>query len=172
MQASRKMTPGMKFFFSRIFPLIFLISGAVIAFLGIRGLIRAKESSNWPSVKGKIITSSVKTHHSSGKNGSSTTYHAHIIYKFKINGEVFNGERVAYGDYGSSDSSHAWGIVHRYPVRKKVLVHYMPGNPEECLLEPGIKAQAWFMPIFGLVFFTAGTLMAIFMPRAMKKMKA
>jgi type IV secretory pathway TrbD component len=48
-------------------------------------------------------------------------------------------------------------------------VYYMPANPEECLLEPGIKAQSWFLPGFGLVFFVVGSLMAVFIPRAVKK---
>ena len=170
--SSRQMNPGMKFFFSRIFPFIFIIAGGVTAFFGIRGVIRAKESSTWPSVKGKVITSSVKSHHSSGKNGSSTTYNANIVYKFTVDGETFNGDRVAYGDYGSSDSSHAHEIVNRYPARKKVTVHYMPDNPAECLLEAGLQTQAWFPPILGLIFFTIGTLMALFLPKAVNKMRA
>lgn len=167
--SSKQMSPGMKFFFSRIFPLIFIVVGASVAFFGIRGFIRAKASVGWPSTQGKVLESSVERQRSSGSNGSSTTYHAEILYEFTVEGTTFNGDRVAYGDYGSSNSSHARRIVNRYPKGKDVTVHYMPGNPEECLLEPGVKGQSWFLPGFGLIFFTVGSLMAVFSPKAIRK---
>lgn len=163
------MSPGMKFFFSRIFPLIFVLVGAGTGFFGIRQLIRAKASVNWPVVQGQVIVSSVERHVSHGKNGSSTTYHAKIRYEFTIDGVVHTGTRVAYGDYGSSNSSHARKIVNRYPSGKKVTVHYMRGRPDECLLEPGMKGQAWAIPGFGLIFFMAGCAAAILIPKALRK---
>ncbi|AKJ64909.1 DUF3592 domain-containing protein [Kiritimatiella glycovorans] len=168
--SSRKMSPGKKFFFSRIFPLVFVVIGAGTAFLGIRGLIRAKASVDWPSTQGKVVESSVERRRSSGrKGGSSTTYHAEIMYEFTVEDTLFNGDRVAYGDYSSSSPSRARRIVNRYPKGKSVTVHYMPGNPEECLLEPGVKGQSWFLPGFGILFFTAGSLMAAFLPGTINK---
>jgi len=167
--SSQQMSARMKFFFSRIFPLIFVAVGASVAFFGIRGLVRAKASVEWPAAQGRIASSVVERHYSSSNGRSSTTYHAAILYEFSVHGATFNGTRVAYGDYGSSDPSHAREIVNRYPEGKAVTVHYMPGNPEECVLEPGLKAQSWFMPAFGLIFFAAGILMAIYIPKAMAK---
>ena len=164
------MSPGMKFFFSRIFPLIFVVVGASVAFFGIRGLVRAKASVDWPSTQGKIVESSVERHRSSGSKGrSSTTYHAEILYEFTIDGTTYNGDRVAYGDYGSSNPSHARRVVNNYSQGKNVTVHYLPDNPEECLLEPGVKGQAFFLPGFGLIFFMVGSLMAVFLPKAIEK---
>jgi len=147
------------------------VVGASVAFFGIRGLLRAKASTDWPTTQGTVVASSVERHRTTGSKGrsSSTTYHAKILYKFSIEGTTFNGDRVAYGDYGSSSSSNARQIVNRYPKGKSVTVYYMPGNPEECLLESGLKAQSWFLPGFGLVFFIAGSLMAVFLPKAIRK---
>ena len=174
--SSKQMSPGMKFFFSRIFPLIFVIVGASVVFFGIRGLIKAKASVDWPNTQGKVIESSVERQRNSGSSGSSSrgssssiTYHAEILYEFTVNDTTFNGDRVAYGNYGSSDPSHARRVVNQYPKGKDVTVHYMPGNPEECLLEPGMKGQSWFMPGVGLIFFIVGSVMAVFLPRAMRK---
>ncbi len=167
--ASKPMSPGMKFFFSRIFPLIFIVVGGSVLFVGLRGLVRAKASVDWPNTQGEIVESSVDRRRSSGSNGSSTTYHAEILYEFSVDGTTFNGSRVAYGDYGSSNPSHARRIVNNYPEGKRVTVYYMPGNPEESLLEPGVQAKTWFVPGFGLIFFTAGSLMAAFLPKAIRK---
>jgi len=167
--SSKKQSPGMKFFFSRIFPLIFIVIGAGVAFFGIRGLIRANASTDWPTAKGQVKTSSVERQRNSHKGKSSTTYHAKILYKFSVAGTAFNGNRIAYGDYGSSSSSHAKQLVNHYPQGKSVTVYYMPKNPEECLLEPGLKLQSWFLPGFGLISFFAGIMMVIFLPKAMNK---
>lgn len=165
--STQQLTPGRRFFFSRIFPLIFIVVGASVAFFGIRGLQRAKASTDWPAVQGVIRDSSVERKRSSGSN-SSTTYHAEILYEFTVNGTVLNGDRVAYGDYGSSSPAHARQVVNRYPRGKQVAVYYMPENPEECLLEPGLQTQAVFLPVFGAVFFGAGLLMAIKLPKQMR----
>ncbi|MBI2441031.1 MAG: DUF3592 domain-containing protein [Lentisphaerae bacterium] len=164
--SSKQMSPGMRFFFSRIFPLIFVVVGASVAFFGVRGLIRAKASVDWPATQGRVVASSVEYQDSDEGSG---TYHAEVMYDFSVNDTTFSGNRVAYGDYGSSNPSHARRIVNRYPKGKSVTVYYLPGNPEECLLEPGLKGQSWFLPGFGLLFFTVGSLMAVSLPRAIRK---
>ena len=156
----------MNFFFSRIFPFIFVVVGAIAALFGIHGIIKAKASVDWPSSPGRIVSSTVESHRSTGDSGPrSTTYHAEISYEFSIEGTTFNGNRVAYGDYGSNYPSHARRIANRYPKGKSVTVYYMPENPKECLLEPGLKAQAWILPGLGLIFFAAGSLMVYFCRR-------
>ena len=142
---------------------MFIVAGAIVAFFGINGLVKAKASVDWPSSPGQIVSSSVESHHSTGDSGeSSTTYHAEILYEFSVEETTFNGNRVAYGDYGSNSPSHARRIANRYPKGKSVTVYYMPENPEECLLEPGLKAQAWVLPSLGLIFFAAGSLTVYF----------
>jgi hypothetical protein len=121
---------------------------------------------DWPTAPGQVAASSVEYHH--GDEGGGT-YHAEVLYDFSVNDTAFSGNRVAYGDYGSGNPSHARSVVNHYPKGKDVVVHYMPGNPEECLLEPGVKGQSWFLPGFGLVFFTVGNLMAVYLPKAIKK---
>jgi hypothetical protein len=37
----------------------------------------------------------------------------------------------------------------------------MPSNPKECLLEVGVKGQAYCTPTFGLLFFTFGLIFII-----------
>jgi len=160
------MSPAVKFFFGRIFPWPFIIIGALVFSFGVRNLLRAEDSVKWPTVQGVVQSSSME-YHSGDKGGG--TYHAHILYNYNLNGTAFSGDRLAYGDYGSSNPSHSQEIVNRYPVGTKVAVYYARTNPEECLLEPGIKAQTWFLPGFGIVFLLTGVAMAVFLPKAMEK---
>jgi len=154
------MSPGARFFFSYIFPYPFVIIGAVVAFLGIRNLDRAKDSVNWPTAEGKIVSSSVRE--SMGRD--SKTYHADIAYEFSVADAVHSGNRISFGDYGTSNPSHARGIVERYPEGLVVTVYYMPDRPKECVLELGITKQARFVPIFGSLCFVVGCVMAIGIP--------
>ena len=159
----------MKFFFARIFPWPFFIAGAVTLCFGVRGVVRARASVRWPTADGKVVSSSVESDHSSGGNGGGTTYQAEILYEFSVDGTIYNGNRVAYGDYGSSNPSHARNIVNQYPVGKELTVYYMPSEPEESLLEPGMQTQAWFLPGFGLVFLCTGSGMLVFLPKLVAK---
>ena len=160
------LTPAKHFFFTRIFPLFFLVAGLAVGFFGVKGLINAKASVEWPQDSGEILMSEVdRNSGSSGSGGSSTTYHAAIVYSYQIDDVGYESDRVAYGDYGSSDSSHAREIVRRYPVGEEVQVFYHPDDPRTSLLEPGVKLQAWFLPLFGLIFTAVGTGMFLFLPR-------
>jgi hypothetical protein len=114
--------------------------------------------------------------HSDLRNGiscssskSKGTYHAKILYQFQVKGQTYSGDRIAFGDYDSSDPSHARQIVNRYPKGKTVKVCYRDGNPALCVLEPGMQAQAWLSPACGFAFFMFGILMVVFLPKLLRE---
>jgi hypothetical protein len=153
-----------KFIFSRIFPLPFIIVGALLLYFGIKGLLIAIESVNWPHTNAIVISSSIKSYSSSSARGR-TQHQAEIHYEFFV-------QKSRYGGYHQIESPNAeepvsW--VNRYPKGKQITVYYMPDNPAESLLEPGLKLKTLIMPAGGLIFFVPGMLMAIFLPRLMKK---
>jgi len=156
----------MQFFVSRIFALPFGVIGAVAMYFGCRNLYRASDSIIWPTAEGVIRQSSVEYHRD--KKGAGT-YHAKIMYDFVVNGTTFSGDRIAFGDYGSNNPSHARRIVNKYPEGENVAVYHMPNNPEVCVLEPGVKGQVWLIPAFGLIFFVSGSLMVVYLPRLPRK---
>jgi len=159
-----QISPGMQVFFGRIFPLPFIIIGAVAFFFGCRNLLQASQSRTWPTAQGVIRDSSVE--HQRGNKGG--TYLAKVMYDFTVNATTFNGKRVAFGDYSSGNSSLARDIVDRYPKGKTVAVYYNQKNPQVCVLEPGIKGQTWLLPVFGLIFLAAGSITAVVISKAIK----
>ena len=158
------MSPKMLFLFSRLFPLPFILAGAIALYFGLQSLIRSGQSTEWPTAKGIVKLS--KVDYSRSKDGPGT-YKANVQYDFIVNGTSFHGDEVAYGDFGSSDSSRAHKISNKYPEGKEVTVYYLPEDPYECVLEPGMKAQAWFLAAFGFLFFIVGTAMFVFLPKLM-----
>ncbi len=169
MQSSRgeRGSRGFEFFFSWIFPYIFVAVGLGVGYFGVRGLVRAEASEDWPTAQGRVVASSLETHTSRDDGG--TTYHAEVLYEFTVDGVVYNGNKVTYGSYGSSNPSHARRILNRYPKGVDVTVHYQPGDPETCVLEPGRSPATWFLPVFGAIFLGAGMLMAVFIPRLFRR---
>lgn len=173
----KPLPPAVKIIFARAFPLLFIGAGAVVLFIGARDLVNAKASSDWPSVEGVVVETAVERHRSrenkprtsGSKKQETDTYHAKIQYEFSVDGNSYRGSRIAYGDYGSSDPSHAEAVVNRYPVGMTVAVHVMPGNPEKCLLEPGLGPKTFALPGFGVVFLVVGCLMAVVLPKAIRK---
>jgi len=168
MSSPTRMPAKMKFFFSRVFPWAFIISGALILYFSARAVHRAKESLTWPVATGRIQKSSVEDH--SGGKHSPNAYRAKVLYTFTVDGRTYGGDTVAFCDYGG-EPCYAQGIVNQYPENKVVSVRYHPNDPSICVLEPGLNGQtkAWWQFGCGLLFFVVGTLMAVLLPMAMKK---
>jgi hypothetical protein len=153
----------------RLFSLVFILVGGVILCLGVKSLFIANASKSWPTVQGKVISSSVDSKRSD-KGG--TTYHAEVFYEYKVGGQIQSSNDVAVGGYGSSNPSHARRIVNKYPAGSTITVYYSPSNPSKAVLEAGISRQAFFLPGFGAVFFGAGLAMFIFMPGVIQRQQA
>ena len=155
----------------RMIPLLFIVVGAIMAYSGIRDISRAKSSAIWPAANGKIVSSSVKVHHTTSFNlkRNAITFYAKILYAFSVDGKFFTGDCVSFGDYSSNKPSHAYRLVNQYPERKEVRVYYMPDNPKVCVLEPDIQTQAYIVPGLGLSFFVLGSLVANFVRKVMRK---
>ena len=172
-------SPRMKSVILWVVILFFIGGGAAATFFGVSGVLRAKASAGWPTVQGEIIESSVERETRRRKTGdkgplTQTIYRARISYEYTVDGTTFTGTRVAYGDHGKiansrrigiggsrisiggSAKAHAQGIVALYPKGNNVSVYYMPENPKECLLEPGLALKAFGWPAAGVLLLIIG----------------
>jgi hypothetical protein len=163
---SKQMPPAVKFFFARIFPVLFIIVGASVLYFGLGQIELAKQSVDWPTVEGMVQQSTVEYRRDSEGGGA---YYAQVLYDYTVQGVTYSGNRIAIGDYGSGTPSYARSIVNEYQVGRTATVYYSPDNPEEALLEPGLQNQAYLTPGIGLAFVIAGGIMAIFIPKAMTR---
>ncbi len=133
-----------------------LLAGTGAAIYGAWVLSKARASSDWPTTPGVVVNSEVRTTHSSGRDGSSTTYHADVLYEYTVDGENYSADRVWFGQYGSSSRSEAAGTVRDYPAGKQVKVHYSPDDPETAVLEPGATWSSYMVLGIGLVIGLGG----------------
>ena len=161
---AKQMTPKQAMF---IMPIFAIVGVLLTIFWGIPTARNAMESKNWPSVDGRISISDVSENYDSDNN--SVTYGAKVAYNYIVNGLSYMGSTVAFGDYSSSDPSHAGNIVSRYPVGKSVKVYYDPDDPKTSVLESGAGWSSFMGLIVGIAFAAIGVAGFLF---ARKKLRS
>jgi hypothetical protein len=157
----------MKFFFGRVFPWPFVLAGAVVLFVGVRDVIRARESVTWPTVGGHVVGSWM----AELKNKS---YLTGILYDYRLSGVTYTSDRILFEDYGLGDAGfpHAQAIMNRYPRGISVQVHYNPQSPGVSVLETGIKGQIYEVLLVGLLLFGSGCGLLWRRPKRCRQMPA
>lgn len=152
----------------QLLPLVFVITGAVILFFGIRQIQQANASLTWPSVPGVVTVSELGKHISNDDNDStssttSTTYSADITYDYLVDDVSYVSSAIQFGQVSSSDPAVARTVLKQYEVGKAVNVYYNPEKPSQSVLEPGLQGGTWFLPIFGSLFLVVGIVFSYLM---------
>lgn len=103
---------------------------------GLQGLRIARESSQWPTVPGRVVLSKedvmVK-----GDTGAKT-FAPWIEYTYLVDGKEYKSFRVRSTSFDyllNTEWSKPW--LDAYPVGKEVVVYVNPANPSESVLLPG-----------------------------------
>lgn len=120
--------------------------GAIGIGCGVWTLLQTLKCERWPTTEAVITAATIS--HSKQENAS-------ISYIYQVAGIPYTGNRLASGQ----DMAHGRWILEKYPVGKKVPVHYSSADPQLAVLETGIHAGTWnyfgvgtgFM-LFGWVF--------------------
>jgi hypothetical protein len=136
---------------TQLFCLLFVIVGLAAVGVGVSMTIKSLRAEHWPVTEGVIQSAEMKSH---SDNKGGTTYSAAVAYTYQVGGVGYTGDKISIGQMSSS-SEYAQGILNRYPVGKKVSMHYSPDDPSEAVLETGIHGGTW-------VCFGVGTMFALF----------
>jgi hypothetical protein len=150
--------------------LFFMLFGGLIAFFGYRDVARASASQNWPTAKGTVLESRVTFTPAGGTVGDEVSSGAvWFRYSYKVGKAEYEGFRIAYGKEGSGAYPHAREFMAKYPEGGEITVRYMPDNPAECVIEPGLNIQLWAQPGFGALFFVVGCIGLVILPKLIRE---
>ena len=122
-------------------PIIWIMVAAAVFCLwvivaNLLNIRRAQISKNWPSVTGRIVTSSFRAEHRD--SDSSDRYIADIQYTYDVTGQTYSGNRVAYGLRKEVKSRRTLEeLIQRYTTGSEVSVYYNPDDPSSAVLEQG-----------------------------------
>ena len=106
----------------------------------------------WPTTTGTVIESEL-TRSPHGR------YLADVTYRYTVEGTVYYGERVQFGDDGGFEPI-ARLIVETFPVHRQIVVRFDPEDPDESVLWLSLPALTWLLFVFG-VLATASSLSAL-----------
>ena len=138
----------------QLFCWVFIALGLAVVGAGVWTLIKSLRTESWPVTDGVIQSTREKSHSDSD---GSTTYSAEVTYTYEVAGVKYDGDKISIGQMSSS-SQYAQKILDRYPIGKKVSVHYSPTDPAEAVLETGIHGGTWICFGVGTAFALFGTL--------------
>lgn len=117
------------------------------------GYYKQFESRHFPCVTGTITHSIAERHSSKG----GVSYIAVINYQYKVNGQIFLGDRLEFDEGGLGGAGNDQTIVQSHPVGSTAQIYYNPKDPNESLLYPGIINRD-FAPLLFLAPFNMITL--------------
>jgi len=116
------------------------LGGLAVALWGWRVLRRSRRMRRWPSVEGEIVESRP------GPPGEELL--PRIVFRYTVDGREYRCPyRLPEGAHPFSDYSKI--LLERYPVGRRVTVHYDPGDPARATLEPRARDD-WVLLALGL----------------------
>jgi len=120
-----------------------LTAFGVYAFLlGILNLKRARASTGWPTVQGRVLTRDVKEFTISLRWSTRTSYMPVLTYAYEVSGRSYRSDVIQFGLTHVKTREEAERILGSNTPGKPVQVHYDPENPEVAVLQHG-SHRAW-----------------------------
>jgi hypothetical protein len=131
--------------------IIGMLFGAGLFFTQYKELKNAQDSLEWPTTKGIVILSEVKT----DESNESVIYKTNIHYKYTLKSQDYFSDRVSFGWPEYSDIEQAKTAVKKYKQGQNINIHFNPANPSESVIEPGMNNSSLEL-FFGVWIFLAG----------------
>lgn len=115
--------------------IIFLGFGVLMMYLWVDSMKSIKESKSWPSVDGKVVSSTIEIKQQESNGKMIDMFYPKVRYEYFVSGSQFYNNRISFGDYGSNKRKSAGKICNKYPTNLNVTVYYNPQNPKISVLK-------------------------------------
>ena len=113
----------------------------------------SQQAKHWPSVTGTVTASAVVR-----EGGRLGGLRPDIHYRFTLNGQVYQGDRLTFGGDHSYYLSDPAPFVAQYPVGKEVDIYYDPKDPNNSLLFPQLNSPLFNLGLALIAWVAAGAL--------------
>lgn len=165
-----------------LFAAVLVVAGTGLIFWAGPSLKVARESANWPTAQGRILSSEktyVTTSTTSSPSSSAilgrtdrkswTSYRPSISYSYTVDGSEYESTRL---ELGSIDMGRTDEYLQEFAEGKEVTVHYNPDDPEQAVLIAGADATFYVLMFVGLLAIGLAIFMVvvtIFISRAVSR---
>src|SRR5215471_4892700 len=89
----------------------------------------SKRAANWPSVRGKIVSSDVESYLKWVDHRQVTFYRPAVEFAYTVHGLDYRSNQIKVGLEVSGSQDYAAKLAAKYPAESEVDVHYDPANP-------------------------------------------
>lgn len=131
---------------------VFMVVGVILIITGVYYLNASLKTAKWPSTDGKILTSKIALYYSGSGRNKSSSYNLEISYAYAVDGQGYTGRKISMVDFGTGFKGYLKNLQNKYCIGTNVKVFYNPQDPENAVLEPGIKMANGFFFALGLFF--------------------
>ena len=144
-----------------LFGLVFMTIGSCGFYSdGLNPLLQKQRSATWPTAECEILKAETEVH----RGEDSTRYSVDFSYTFKVNGQMYSGDRYSFAD-AKTKRKETKRQQAAFPVGSSRECFYNPQKPSDCVLDRTNQDQAWFDFIGPLIFVVIGgvvTIVALF----------
>lgn len=142
---------------------LLIVATPIIAYSTILQLRKAQNSTDWPTVEGKVIESNVDSRTTREKRGNvytTVTYFTpKVRYQYEVDGRFHVGTTVKSFELRTTEAKLANDVIARYPKDAPVQVHYNPDDTKDSVLEPGIDGSSYIYLGIPLITLIAGAVL-------------
>lgn len=131
---------------------LFVVAGIGATLWGLRIILLARQSLEWPSVEGEIKASEMSS--------DEFDLLPNIEYGYSVDQRTFL-QTLKFPSDVTPTREFAQSYVDRYPVGGKVQVFYKPDNPIQSTLEPGLAKGDWLVLAIGLGMLLIGIVLFV-----------
>ncbi len=111
----------------------------------------ARDAAQWPTTIGTLSKAEVRQRQHDG----NTTYHVETAYQYQVDGQIYTGSRIAFGQSSGEDKARYQQIADALNSGSTVLVRYNPQQPGQAVLAYGTGREEWPDLLFGTFWLLA-----------------
>ena len=128
-------------------------------------VVMAFVAERWPSTAGTITVS--------GASGARREHCPMVVYEYSVDGQVYRGRRVAFGDRGCGSREGALAVAERFPEGMTVAVRYPPECPACSVIMVGqVLGDTWWDIAFWSFCLWVGAFSLLDISRNFRRMRA
>jgi uncharacterized protein DUF3592 len=135
-----------------LLPGVFSLLGLVQIGRTLLRVPRLIAASRWKEVDGEVVSSDIE---------SEPPYRVTVIYRYTVDGRVFEGDQIHPGGFQPNTYEQASLTFHKYRPGASVTVSYDPRVPARAALEPDASWPMLVALTTGVIFFYVAARMAI-----------
>ena len=127
---------------------VFYLAGFGMLGYGIWSIKRSNEVESWPITDGRVESCKLV----SNTGGESTTYKVEVRYRYRVKGQEYAHDKLAFGYTASSGLSAHQEILSRLENARSVTVRYDPIDPQTAVLSYGVHRSIQFVIAFAITW--------------------